>query len=220
MGIKNWLFGKKRDADAEALATLKAQINRYEHEARNLERQADEQKIIAAKMLKAGNKTGAREALKRRAIYMKRLNRVHNMIMNLEAQMKSIQEASATVETVKAMEIGAKVMGEKIKQVTPEKAQKVTETVAMQQEELDMITETIADPSLSEGILDYEDDQAIEAQMAELEQEIQLGSTAELPDISDLPSTPTKTKKEKEEDISDLEKELEELKKQTSGEQN
>ncbi|MCK5303644.1 MAG: Snf7 family protein, partial [Candidatus Heimdallarchaeota archaeon] len=92
--VKNWLFGKKRKEDADALSTLKAQMNRMEHEARNLERQADEQKILAAKMLQTGNKAGARSALKRRAVFMKRLNSLHNTVMNLQAQIDSIQTAT------------------------------------------------------------------------------------------------------------------------------
>ena len=117
MGMKNWLFGTKRKDDAEALATLKAQINRYEHESRNLERQADEQKSLAAKMLKSGNKAGAKQALKRRAIYMKRLNQVQNMLMNLQSQIDSIQTATSTVDTVKAMELGTKVVKTKMQEV-------------------------------------------------------------------------------------------------------
>jgi len=45
--VKNWLFGKKRKEDADALSTLKAQQNRHQAEARNLERQSDEQKVLA-----------------------------------------------------------------------------------------------------------------------------------------------------------------------------
>ena len=54
--VKNWLFGKKRKEDADALSTLKGQQNRLQAEARNLERQSDEQKILASKMLKKDTK--------------------------------------------------------------------------------------------------------------------------------------------------------------------
>ncbi|MHA1303263.1 MAG: Snf7 family protein [Candidatus Heimdallarchaeaceae archaeon] len=218
MGLKNWLFGTKRKDDAEALATLKAQINRYEHESRNLERQADEQKSLAAKMLKSGNKGGARQALKRRAIYMKRLNQVQNMLMNLQSQMDSIQTATSTVETVKAMELGTKVVKTKMQEVDVEKTEKVMDEVMAQRDEIEMMTEALSDTSLSEGILDFEDDVAIDDQLAQLEAEMQLGQTEDLPDISGLPSTPTEKPKakEKEEDTSDLEAELEALKKQLS----
>ena len=113
--VKNWLFGKKRKEDADALATLKGQQNRLQAEARNLERQSDEQKILASKMLKAGNKAGARQALKRRAVFMKRLNTVHNTAMNLQAQIDSIQTATSTAETVKAMELVQKLLERKSK---------------------------------------------------------------------------------------------------------
>lgn len=208
--VKNWLFGKKRKEDADALSTLKAQMNRMEHEARNLERQADEQKILAAKMLQAGNKAGARSALKRRAVFMKRLNSLHNTVMNLQAQIDSIQTATSTADTVKAMEIGTKVVGEKIKQVSPERTERVMDTVMEQRDQIEMMTEALSDPSLSEGILDFEDDAAIDDQLAQLEAEMDLGTTTSLPDISGLPVTP---KSEKEEDTSDLEEELESLKK-------
>jgi charged multivesicular body protein 4 len=214
--VKNWLFGKKRKEDADALSTLKAQMNRMEHEARNLERQADEQKILAAKMLQTGNKAGARSALKRRAVFMKRLNSLHNTVMNLQAQIDSIQTATSTADTVKAMEIGTKVVGEKIKQVSPERTERVMDTVMEQRDQIEMMTEALSDPSLSEGILDFEDDAAIDDQLAQLEAEMDLGTTTSLPDISGLPITPTSVSGEKEEDTSDLEEELKSLKKKMS----
>ena len=216
MGMKNWLFGTKRKDDAEALATLKAQINRYEHESRNLERQADEQKSLAAKMLKSGNKTGAKQALKRRAIYMKRLNQVQNMLMNLQSQIDSIQTATSTVDTVKAMELGTKVVKTKMQEVDVEKTERVMDEVMSQRDEIEMMTEALSDTALSESILDYEDDVAIDDQLAQLEAEMNLGKTEELPDLSDLPSTPTEKPTEKEEDTSDLEAELASLKKKLS----
>ncbi|MFW9852226.1 MAG: Snf7 family protein [Candidatus Thorarchaeota archaeon] len=213
--VKNWLFGKKRKEDADALATLKAQQNRLQAESRNLERQADEQKILASKMLKSGNKAGARQALKRRAVFMKRLNTVHNTAMNLQAQIDSIQTATSTADTVKAMEVGTKVVGEKIKTVSPERTERVMDTVMEQRDQIEMMTEALSDPSLSEGILDFEDDAAIDEQLAQLEAEMDLGTTTSLPDVSGLPSTPVGTG-EKEEDTSDLEAELENLKKKVS----
>ena len=212
--VKNWLFGKKRKEDADALATLKAQQNRLQAESRNLERQADEQKALAAKMLQAGNKAGARQALKRRAVFMKRLNSVHNTAMNLQAQIDSIQTATSTADTVQAMELGTKVVGEKIKTVSPERTERVMDTVMEQRDQIEMMTEALSDPSLSEGILDFEDDAAIDEQLAQLEAEMDLGTTTSLPDVSGLPSTPVGT--EKAEDTSDLEEELQNLKKKVS----
>jgi len=213
--VKNWLFGKKRKEDADALATLKAQQNRLQAESRNLERQADEQKALAAKMLKSGNKAGARQALKRRAIFLKQLNTKHNTAMNLQAQIDSIQTASSTADTVQAMELGTKVVGEKIKTVSPERTERVMDTVMEQRDQIEMMTEALSDPSLSEGILDFEDDAAIDEQLAQLEAEMDLGTTTSLPDVSGLPSTPVGTE-DKEEDTSDLEAELENLKKKVS----
>ncbi|MCG3220029.1 MAG: Snf7 family protein [Candidatus Heimdallarchaeota archaeon] len=212
--VKNWLFGKKRKEDADALATLKAQQNRLQAESRNLERQADEQKALAAKMLQAGNKAGARQALKRRAVFMKRLNTVHNTAMNLQAQIDSIQTATSTADTVQAMELGTKVVGEKIKTVSPERTERVMDTVMEQRDQIEMMTEALSDPSLSEGILDFEDDAAIDEQLAQLEAEMDLGTTTSLPDVTGLPSTPVGT--EKDEDTSDLEEELQSLKKKVS----
>jgi charged multivesicular body protein 4 len=214
--VKNWLFGKKRKEDADALATLKAQQNRLQAESRNLERQADEQKILASKMLKSGNKAGARQALKRRTVFMKRLNTVHNTAMNLQAQIDSIQTATSTADTVQAMELGTKVVGEKIKTVSPERTERVMDTVMEQRDQIEMMTEALSDPSLSEGILDFEDDAAIDEELAQMEAEMDLGTTTKLPDVSGLPSTPVGISGEKEEDTSDLEAELETLKKKVS----
>lgn len=215
MGLKNWLFGESRKEDSGALATLKAQINKYEHEGRNLERQADEQKVLASKMLQAGNKSGARQALKRRTVYTKRLNTVHNMLMNLQAQMDSIQTAKSTVDTVKAMDIGTKIVDQQFTEISPEKAERVMDKVITQRDKLEMMTETLTDSALSDGILGIEDDNAIDEQLAQLEAEMELGTTTSLPDLSGLPATPSGAAKE-EEDTSELEAELEGLRKKVS----
>ena len=221
--VKRWLFGKERKDDAEALAVLKAQMNRYEHESRNLERQADEQKVLAAKMLKSGNKAGAKQALTRRAVYMKRLNNIHNMLMNLQAQVDSIQTATSTVDTVKAMEKGTKVVQGKMQEVDAKKTEEVMDMAMEQRDQIEMMTEALSDPTFSDGILDFEDSSSIDDQLAQLEAELELGTSEDLPDLSGLPSTPVGTetttrKKEakEEEDTSDLEAELAELKKQMS----
>ena len=134
--------------------------------------------------------------------------------MNLQAQVDSIQTATSTAETVKAMELGTKVVGEKIKSVSPERTERVMDTVMEQRDSIEMMTEALSDPSLSEGILDFEDDAAIDEQLAQLEAEMDLGTTTSLPDVSGLPSTPVGTSKE--EDTADLEAELEGLKKKMS----
>ena len=90
------------------------------------------------------------------------------------------------------------------------------DTVMEQRDQIEMMTEALSDPSLSEGILDFEDDEAIDEQLAQLEAEMDLGKTTSLPDVSSLPSTPEGAASEKEEDTSDLEAELEGLKKKMS----
>ena len=89
------------------------------------------------------------------------------------------------------------------------------DSVMEQRDQIEMMTEALSDPSLSEGILDFEDDAAIDEQLAQLEAEMDLGTTTSLPDVSGLPSTPVGTG-EKEEDTSELEAELEGLKKKMS----
>ncbi len=220
---KNWLFGNKRKDDAQAISVLKAQMNRYQHETRNLERQADEQKVLAAKMLQSNNKSGARAALQRRQIYLKKINQAQNMIMNLQTQLDSIQTATSTVETVKAMETGTKVVGSKLKEVSPEKAEAVMDSVMEQRDQLDMMTEALSDTSLSDSMLDLGDSEIIDDELDQLQAELDLGKTTSLPNLEGLtepPSEKPRVKKgeKEEEDTSDIEAELEALKKEFSQE--
>ena len=100
--------------------------------------------------------------------------------------------------------------------VSPERTERVMDTVMEQRDQIEMMTEALSDPSLSEGVLDFEDDAAIDEQLAQLEAEMDLGTTTSLPDVTGLPSTPVGTSGETEEDTSDLEAELESLKKKVS----
>jgi len=91
--IKNWLFGKDKPKDTESIAKIRRVINKYTLQSRRLTQQSDEQKDIAKTMMKSGNKAGAKQALMRRQLYLKKLNETQNKILNLQGMIESISEA-------------------------------------------------------------------------------------------------------------------------------
>lgn len=218
--VKKWLFGDKRRDDAQALSVLKAQINKLERNIRNYERLSDEQKVLAAKMLKSGNKNGARSAMQRRRIYLKKINQAQNMIMNLQTQMESIDTAKSTSETVKAMETGTNVVEQQMGKIDEKRVAEVMDKAAMQQDRLSMSQEILGDASFSEGAFEDDFDVSIDDELEQLQAELDMETTGDLPSIDiddELPSVSTgKSKSSQVEDTSDLEAELEALKEEIS----
>ncbi len=218
--VKKWLFGDKRRDDAQALSVLKAQINKLERNIRNYERLSDEQKVLAAKMLKSGNKNGARSAMQRRRIYLKKINQAQNMIMNLQTQMESIDTAKSTSETVKAMETGTNVVEQQMGKIDEKRVAEVMDKAAMQQDRLSMSQEILGDTSFSEGAFEDDFDISIDDELDQLQAELDMETTGDLPSIDiddELPSVSTgKSRSSQVEDTSDLEAELEALKEEIS----
>jgi len=218
MGIKSWLFGKdrnggtKKDKQQEAIATLKKQLNNMEVKGKKLQRQAEEQKLMARKMLKSGNKAGARQALTRSNIYLQNYNKLQNTQLNLQSQIDTIQNATDTVELVQAMKVGTEVVGNVMGEVDAMDVERTMAEMEDQRDQLDMMNEALADTTGIEMTLDGDFADSIDDQLAAMEMEIQ----GDLPEAGvATPETETsKPETEKKEDSSDLEKELEALKKE------
>ncbi|MBN1328568.1 MAG: Snf7 family protein, partial [Candidatus Heimdallarchaeota archaeon] len=117
--IKNWLFGKEQPKDTESIAKIRRVINKYTLQSRRLTQQADEQKDLAKDMMQGGNKAGAKQALMRRQLYMKKLNETQNKILNLQGMIEAISEAKDVAETTKAIQEGVGVIDVTLKDVSP-----------------------------------------------------------------------------------------------------
>lgn len=220
--VKNWLFGRdsksSSNKEAEAIASLKKRLNRLEVQGKNLQTKANEQKIMAKKMLKQGNKSGAAQALKRSNLYMQKYNQIQNVSLNLTTQIETISEAKETAETVSALKIAKTVVDESLNAVSAEDVERTMLELDDQREQVAMMSESLADTTGLEMDLD-EDFGEIDDQLAALELEIQSEAHGDLPEagtggtVAESPATTEETG----ENTADLEDELEKLQKELEG---
>ncbi len=227
MPLKDWLFkkGDKKDT-ATAILRIKKEIQRQQLAATKYRKLAEEQRSLAKEMLRDGNRVGAQQALKRRALYMSKINQIQNIILNLQTTLESIETAKSNVEVVSALEAGSKAIEKSIKQVDETKTELVMEKLRDQQERVSMSQETLADTSFADSMIDLDTDidEMVDNQLAQLEAEISMGDVPEVPvesvDLPDVDVTETtqpaeKSKENKKKTAEDeVAKELEELKKQ------
>ncbi|MHA1125522.1 MAG: Snf7 family protein [Candidatus Heimdallarchaeota archaeon] len=209
--VKNWLFGKDKPKDTESIAKIRRVINKYTLQSRRLSQQADEQKGLARDMMKGGNKAGAKQALMRRQLYLKKLNETQNKILNLQSMIESISEAKDVADTTKAIQDGVGVIEDTLKNVTPADTERAMFEMQSSMEKVSFASDALADTSFSETELDLDMDDMIDQEMRELEMELSIGQVDELPDVG---TTPVKTKVTEEEDeigdeISELRKKIE-----------
>lgn len=212
--VKNWLFGKDKPKDTESIAKIRRVINKYTLQSRRLSQQADEQKGIARDMMQGGNKAGAKQALMRRQLYLKKLNETQNKILNLQSMIESISEAKDVADTTKAIQDGVGVIEDTLKNVTPADTERAMFEMQSSMEKVSFASDALADTSFSETELDLDMDDMIDQEMRELEMELSIGQVDDLPDVG-VSTRPTKTPKVTEEEdeigdeISELRKKIE-----------
>ena len=212
--VKNWLFGKDKPKDTESIAKIRRVINKYTLQSRRLSQQADEQKGIARDMMQGGNKAGAKQALMRRQLYLKKLNETQNKILNLQSMIESISEAKDVADTTKAIQDGVGVIEDTLKNVTPADTERAMFEMQSSMEKVSFASDALADTSFSETELDLDMDDMIDQEMRELEMELSIGQVDDLPDVG-VSTGPTRTPKVTEEEdeigdeISELRKKIE-----------
>ena len=167
--VKNWLFGKDKPKDTESIAKIRRVINKYTLQSRRLSQQADEQKGIARDMMQGGNKAGAKQALMRRQLYLKKLNETQNKILNLQSMIESISEAKDVADTTKAIQDGVGVIEDTLKNVTPADTERAMFEMQSSMEKVSFASDALADTSFSETELDLDMDDMIDQEMRELE---------------------------------------------------
>lgn len=202
--IKNWLFGKDKPKDTESIAKIRRVINKYTLQSRRLTQQADEQKGIAKDMMQSGNKAGAKQALMRRQLYLKKLNETQNKILNLQGMIESISEAKDVAETTHAIKDGVVVIEDTLKNVSPADTERAMFEMQSSMEKVAFASDALADTSFSETELDLDMEDMIDQEMRELEMELSLGQVDDLPDVgTTTKTTATKEKVEEEDEIGD-----------------
>ena len=213
--MKNWLFGKDKPSETDSISKIRRVINKYTLQSRRLTQQADEQKDIARDMMQSGNKAGAKQALMRRQLYLKKLNETQNKILNLQGMIESISEAKDVAETTHAIKDGVNVIESTLKNVSPADTERAMFEMQASMEKVSFASEALADTSFSETELDIDMEDMIDQEMKELEMELSLGQVDQLPEVgSKVKTGKTKTPVgEEEEEEDEVSAELSKLRK-------
>lgn len=216
MGVKSWLFGKDRKStsdnkQAEAIAGLKKKQNELEVQSRNLTRKSDEEKVAAKKMLKSGNKSGAKQALTRSSMHMKKYNQIQNMNLRISKQIDAIGDAQLAKDFSKAVKIGTQVIEETFAEISPADFERSMMESEEQMDRIEEMNEIMSDTSAFELDIDDEMMDSIDDQLATLEMEMNAESVGDLPEAGTATSTtPVSEKKGENADLADELKALKE----------
>lgn len=151
-----------------------------------LEKHIEECITKAKQCLSKGNKSAAQLALKRKAMYMKQLETVENNIMRLSEQRMLLEQQTGTVQTVAALQEGARAQKATMAEFKIDKVDKVMEDI---QEAADAAAEVQEALAMPLGLAGQFDEDELEAEIADLEQQ-QLDEELLAP--APIPSKPVK----------------------------
>ena len=219
MGLRDWLFGRGKNKNAEAISVLKAQINRKELESENYSRLAQEQEKVAKRMVKQRNRQGAKQALIRSRTYFNRYNQSQNQVINLQSAVDTIMNASSSVQTVEAMDVGVSAIEESLGKVSEVDTEEVLTRLEAQQERIAIMNESLGDiTSVEMEAIDLDDDLSIDDQLDLWEADqgnLVVDDTENVENLRTEEAITTPELEEKE-DTADIENELRALRKKVS----
>ncbi len=180
--LKGFLTKNKPSSSTETKAKLKRTINQMEVKIRNYQRQSDEQYELARTLLKAGNKGGAQEALKRRELYLTQVTRTHSKIANLQRTIDTLDISADNVSLTETLASAQTAIDTNIASASPERTEEVMMGLESSMEMVADMEDALTDTTLTEIGMDVEADDRISQQMADLEAELTSGiPTVETP---------------------------------------
>lgn len=185
--------GKEKDSPKETIIQLREHKNLLTKKHAHLLTQIQAQENEARKFLSKGNKTMAKNALKKKKTYEAQAERMDSQIEFVEQQLYSIESANLNLETMKAMKQGAKAMKSIHSGMDIDKVDETMDEIREQMELGEEISDAISKPvyaganEIDEDELDEELEMLAEESAANLETE---------PHITE-PKSKTKTQEEK-----------------------
>ena len=207
--FKKWLFGnqEQKEVVSEAKENLKDLIKKHELESKKLFNSQVENKQRARQLVKEGNKTAARTALKKAKLSENRYVLVQNKIQNLESRIQALSDAVDVRDSVTVVKSTQAVLDVQLKDITPEVTDELQELFIDQQDQIATMNETLAD---TEGLDSEIDDFDLDEELDQLETKIQVEKRDPLPPVEDTPviSNNLDKKETPEEDTSDAKEEL------------
>ncbi|KAJ2683987.1 ESCRT-III subunit protein snf7 [Coemansia spiralis] len=164
----NLFFAKKeKTTPKDAIINLRETLSMLEKREAHIQSKINVESKIARENATT-NKRAAIAALKRKKLYEVQRDKMSGTRMTIEAQAMSIEAANVNLETLKAMQVGAKAM----KQIhAGMDANTVDETLDQIREQMDInneISDAISQPQLFGAEMDEDE---LAAELEELEQE-------------------------------------------------
>lgn len=214
------IFGggsKEKDSPKETIIQLREHKNLLTKKHAHLLTQIQSQENEAKKFLAKGNKTMAKNALKKKKTYEAQAERMDSQIEFVEQQLYSIESANLNLETMKAMKQGAKAMKSIHSGMDIDKVDETMDEIREQMELGEEISDAISKPvytganEIDEDELDEELEMLAEENAAAVNAEPQLvnkeSKTQEkkisMPNIPNTKISESKDKVEEEEEDED-----------------
>jgi hypothetical protein len=192
--LRGFLTKNKPSSSTETKAKLKRTINQMEVKIRNYQRQSDEQYELARTLLKAGNKPGAHEALKRRELYLTQVTRTHSKIANLQRTIDTLDISADNVALTETLASAQVAIDSNVASASPERTEEVMMGLESSMEMVADMEDALTDTTITEIGMDVEADDRISQQMAELEAELASGvPSTETPVTSSADMSPATT---------------------------
>ncbi|CCF57935.1 hypothetical protein KAFR_0D02870 [Kazachstania africana CBS 2517] len=140
---------KQKELPKKAIVELREHINLLNKKQSHLQTQIITQENEAKKFLNKGNKTLAKNSLKKKKIYENQLFKLDSQIESLEQQLFSIESANLNLETMRAMKQGAKAMKSIHTGLDIDKVDETMDEIREQVELGDEISDAISRPMFS-----------------------------------------------------------------------
>ncbi|CAL9728399.1 vacuolar-sorting protein Snf7p [Monosporozyma unispora] len=160
--------GKSRDLTKKAIIELREHINLLDKKQSHLQTQIVNSENDAKRFLTKGNRTLAKNSLKRKKIYEQQLDKLDGQINSLEQQLFTIETSNLNAETMRAMQQGAKAMKSIHKNMNIDQVDETMDDVREQVELSEEISDAISKPLYTSGSLANDVDED------ELDQELEL----------------------------------------------
>lgn len=221
--------GKTKELPKKAIVELREHINLLNKKQSHLQTQILNSENDAKKFLMKGNKTLAKNSLKRKKIYEQQLGKLDGQIDSLEQQLFSIESANLNLETIRAMKQGAKAMKTIHQGIDIDKVDETMDDIREQVELSEEISDAISKPLYTAGSLANDvDEDELDEELELLQQEnanneiMKQGVSVPVPKVKEsnisLPSVPNdkiessvEPEKEDEEEEDEDERALREL---------
>ena len=175
------LFGQKKAPAPnlqESIQRLRDAEQNLEKREKFLEQQAKACLVEAKRKSQAKDKRGALFQLKKKKMYETQMEQIYGKKSNIETQILALENAGITGDVVTAMQNGERALRQTLAQHKIEKVEDVMESITETMDQADELSEALSTP-----IGPVYDEDALEAELEDLENELADEIALQLPSV-------------------------------------